>query len=240
MALRSYGVLVGRVVACRREGPGDATPHYDAHVRGAGIDHRIAVNVQSMVPPSELLYVVDDDFAHPLLADLPSLAEGWSALPAQPGGASLDFIRGNLFDRARMRTLPAEAPGERNDLADLLDSYLQQAIGDPQAMLYAFGEPWGPSSGVADPVFGFEPGNGVHDIHMNQGNGAQFAEGDGVWQDGGLLFRFSGAQRWVAVFLAFQSQCWHTDDLTGHCSGRGARRDCSGRGRPSESCRTCA
>jgi hypothetical protein len=24
------------------------------------------------------------------------------------------------------------------------------------------------------------------------------------------------AEQWVAVFLAFQSQCWHTDDRTGH------------------------
>jgi uncharacterized protein YukJ len=36
-------------------------------------------------------------------------------------------------------------------------------------------------------VFGFLPGNGVHDIHMNQGNSQQFRGDDGVWQDGGLL-----------------------------------------------------
>jgi hypothetical protein len=51
---------------------------------------------------------------------------------------------------------------------------------------------------------------------MNQGNSADFARDDGVWQDGGLVLHFPTASRWVAIFLAFQSQSWHTDDVTGH------------------------
>ena len=49
---------------------------------------------------------------------------------------------------------------------------------------------------------------------------------DGVWQDGGLLFHFPDTNQWVAVFLAFQSQSWHTDDPTGHAlpaAGRSSR-----------------
>ena len=49
---------------------------------------------------------------------------------------------------------------------------------------------------------------------MNQGSVERFRRDDGVWQDGGLLLRLSG--RWVGIFLAFQSQAWHTDDVTGH------------------------
>ena len=37
-----------------------------------------------------------------------------------------------------------------------------------------------------------------------------------MWQDGGLVLQFSSTQQWVAIFLAFQSQAWHTDDTTGH------------------------
>ena len=80
--------------------------------------------------------------------------------------------------------------------------------------MYAFGERWGPETGVKDKVFGFQPGNGVHDIHMNQGNSARFRGDDGVWQDGGLLIHLG--DRWIGIFLAFQSQAWHTDDKTGH------------------------
>jgi hypothetical protein len=53
---------------------------------------------------------------------------------------------------------------------------------------------------------------------MNQGNDPTFKKDDGVWQDGGLLIHFPAHDQWVAIFLAFQSQAWHTDDKTGHAS----------------------
>jgi uncharacterized protein YukJ len=213
MPLKSYGVLVGRAVDRRREG-GAGSPHYQVRIDGAGTSYRIAVNVLSQESPSELLYLVDDDVRHPVTAALSMLGAGWNALPKQPGGAGLDFIRGNLFSRAGMRSLPPDVTGPDNDLADLLDHYVERAIADPTALVYAFGERWGPENGVKDKVFGFKPGNGVHDIHMNQGNSRRFAGDDGVWQDGGLVIRLAG--RWVGIFLAFQSQAWHTDDVTGH------------------------
>jgi uncharacterized protein YukJ len=214
--LDSYGVLIGRAVDCRREGGADS-PHYQIHiVDDAGTDYRIAVNVMSRQAPSELLYLVDDDLRHPVTAALESLGSAWHALPSRPDGPNLDFIRGNLFDPARMRPLPSDVTGPDNDLADLFDHYVRRAIGDPTAQLSAFGERWGPESATRDKVFGFLPGNGVHDIHMNQGNSDQFRADDGVWQDGGLLIHFAGESRWVGVFLAFQSQAWHTDDITGH------------------------
>jgi Uncharacterized conserved protein (DUF2278)/Lamin Tail Domain len=51
---------------------------------------------------------------------------------------------------------------------------------------------------------------------MNQGNSQRFRQDDGVWQDGGLLLHYPAQDQWVGVFLAFQSQEWHTDDQTGH------------------------
>src|SRR5262245_22788054 len=51
---------------------------------------------------------------------------------------------------------------------------------------------------------------------MNQGNVGRFVEDDGVWQDGALILHFPATDQWVGVFLAFQSQAWHTDDHTGH------------------------
>ena len=37
--------------------------------------------------------------------------------------------------------------------------------------------------------------------------------------DSRLGFGRSPHYQWVAIFLAFQSQCWHTDDVYGHCLG---------------------
>jgi uncharacterized protein YukJ len=211
MPLKSYGVLVGRPAERRREG-GTDSPHYQIRIDGGGTQYRAAVNVLSQESPSELLYLVADDLRHPITASLTGLSAGWHPLAPRAG---LDFIRANLLDRSAMRALPPEVAGPDNDLADLLDHYVQQAIGEPAATAYVFGERWGPET-VKDKVFGFKPGNGVHDIHMNQGNSARFSGDDGVWQDGGLLLHFPGEDRCVGIFLAFQSQAWHTDDTTGH------------------------
>ncbi len=221
MPLNAYGVLVARAVDCRREGSHD-TPHYQIHaVDDDGTDYRIAVNVLSQQAPSELLYLVDDNLSHPVTATVGEMSAGWHPLPPGPGGPNLDFIRANLFDPMQMRPLPPDVAGPDNDLADLLDHYVQRAIGDPEARLCAFGEPWGPEPDTKDKVFGFRPGNGVHDIHMNQGNSEAFRRDDGVWQDGGLLLHLPADSRWVGIFLAFQSQAWHTDDTTGHAIGDG-------------------
>jgi uncharacterized protein YukJ len=215
LPLKDYGVLVGRVITSRAEGGADS-PHFQVQLRAAGTDFRIAVNVLSKEKPSELLYLAEEHFGHPLLALLPALSEGFTSLASQPGGVALDFIRGNLFERTAMKPMPATSPGPDNDLADMLAHFVNRAAADPAARVYAFGERWGPEADIPDKIFGFEPGNGVHDIHMNQGNSVEFEGDDGVWQDGGLLLHFPGAEQWVAIFLAFQSQAWHTDDRTGH------------------------
>jgi uncharacterized protein YukJ len=215
MPLARYGVLAGQVVDRRSEG-GTDTPHYQVHVRGGGVEFRVAVNVLSKQHPSELLYLADEAFHHPVVQELAGLADGFTLLPSQAGGLALDFIRANLFDRQGMRPVPATAPGPDNDLADKLDHFVQRAAADPAARIYAFGQRWGPEATTRDKVFGFLPGNGVHDIHMNQGNSQQFRRDDGVWQDGGLLLHYPAQDQWVAIFLAFQSQAWHTDDRTGH------------------------
>jgi uncharacterized protein YukJ len=215
MPLKQYGVLKGRAIDARREDGAD-TPHYQIHMAADDTHYRLAVNVQSQESPSELLFLVDDLFSHPITASLADLQLGFTLLPHQPGGG-LDFIRGNLFNRLDMRTLPPSAPGPDNDLSDQLEHYAMRAINEPDALVYAFGERWGPED-IRDKIFNFSPGNGIHDIHMNQGNVARFAGDDGVWQDGGLLLHFPSTQQWVAIFLAFQSQAWHTNDTTGHAS----------------------
>jgi uncharacterized protein YukJ len=162
------------------------------------------------------MFLVNDNFAHPVTNGLGDLSLGFNPLQSKPGGQALDFIRGNLFDRTEMRLLPHNLPGPDNDLSDQLEHYISRAIQEPGALIYAFGQRWGPETNTKDKVFNFLPGNGIHDIHMNQGNVAPFLGDDGVWQDGGLLIRFPSTDQWVAVFLAFQSQSWHTDDVTGH------------------------
>jgi uncharacterized protein YukJ len=214
MPLKNYGVLKGRAIG-RRLGEGQQ-PHYQVHLIDDTADYRIAINVKSKVSPSELDFFVDEAFRHPVLDTLPDLPLGFTSVVRRPGGAALDFIRANLFDHRLMRRLPHDLPGPDNDLNEKIDRYVQRALLEEDALVYAFGERWGPEPHTKDRYFGFLPGNGIHDIHMNQGNVAQFADQDGVWQDGAVLFHFPATSQWVAVFLKFGSQTWHTDDATGH------------------------
>ncbi|GAA0565865.1 hypothetical protein GCM10010172_56890 [Paractinoplanes ferrugineus] len=180
------------------------------------MDYRAAVNVRSQQRPPELLYLAVDNFAHPVLNRTRALPDGFTELSGPADGPALDYVRGNLFQRDLMRPVPTAEPGPENDLGDFLDHYVRRAVGDPEARAFVFGQAWGPEPTTPDKVFRFSPGNGVHDVHMNQGNSGRFADDDGVFQDGALLLHFPADDTWVAIFLAFQSQSVHTDDTTGH------------------------
>ncbi len=65
---------------------------------------------------------------------------------------------------------------------------------------------------------------------MNQGNPPRNHDKDnGVYQDGGLFFHFPSQNQWVAVFMKFATQSWHTDDKTGNVAA-----DTAGSGPPSD------
>jgi len=211
--ISDYGVLKGKAKD-KREGQGKS-PHF--HVLVSDRERfRIAVNVKSQVEPSTLLYYIDENFDHPILKYLQPLPNGFKKLDCKAGGMALDFIRGNMFDTAQMKPLPYNVPGPDNDLNELLQKYIKRSMAMQSSVIYAFGQRWGPETDKPDDYFDFRPGNGIHDIHMNQGNAPQWKEDDGPWQDGGLIFHFPDENRWVALFTAFQSQCFHTDDVTGH------------------------
>jgi len=217
MPLKNYGILKGKAIEVRL-GAGQS-PHYQVYIVDDTTDYRIAINVQSKLAPSELEYLIDDRFTHPITTLLQELPRGFTKVASKPGTNALDYIRGNLFDRTKMRPLPFNVPGVDNDLNEKIDGVMQRALADEDAVVYAFGERWGPEKNKKDKYFGFLPGNGIHDIHMNQGNSGNFVGDDGVWQDGGVLINFPTQNQWVGIFLKFQSQAWHTDDKTGHTIG---------------------
>ena len=221
MPIAHYGVLAGTVIGkldspeAKQKNPA-GKPHYQILVEAAGIKYRIAVNVKSDQQPPDLQVYLDDNYKHPMLAGLTNIPIGFSTLTSKPGTPALDFIRGDLFDIADMRIVPDLKSGSNNDLNDIFDLYVEQAMNTQGALIYAFGSKWGPEPHKEDDYFGFLPGNGIHDIHMNQGNRGSHAADNGVYQDGGLLIFYPDEQRWVAMFLKFQSQAEHTDDVKGN------------------------
>ena len=214
MGLRRYTVFTGKVVNRQPETWGNS-PHYQILVEGGGQQFRVAVNTRSRTShnrKSELLYFADDDFRHGVTMRLASLDDGDLPVESRPGGLALDYQRGGMFDRRQMRRISASRPGPRNDLVDELDFIVERSLADPISRLHVYGTRWGPESHAPDLVFGFRPGNGIHDVHMNQGNRDEHWHDNGIWADGGLIFHEPVHDRWSAIFLAFQTQSWHTDN----------------------------
>jgi len=229
MPLKNYAILKGNVIRGVRAKAGKN--HYSIHVVDEQLDYRIAINIRSSARNfgRDLWFYLDEDFDHPILEKLEGLPIERKIFPGnasnderRDSGICLDFIRMNLFDRNKMKIFPSQLDGADNDLNDRIDTLVQNMIGNEDNLIYVFGETW-INEPEKDKVFGFDPGNGLHDIHMNQGDmTGDYVKQDGVYQDGGLIFYFAARKKYVAYFTKFQSQSWHTDDNTGHAiSGEG-------------------
>jgi uncharacterized protein YukJ len=176
------------------------------------------VNIQS-VDGSEVLYAIEEDFTLPDEADLLSLPMGMTPLKSEPGGLALDFVRSQvngapMITKGQMTLLPQmvqKGSEEERMLARARSSALQNAvvtllnmtIADKDGVIYAFGSAYADNGKV----------DGIHDIHMNQGNPVKGGHsGDnGIWQDGALLIHLPSKGTWTAVFIAFQTESWNTD-----------------------------
>ncbi len=209
MPIQHYGVLKAYPKQAVK-GVG-ASPHYDILVMDENNkSYRLAVNIESSDQPRALLCYVDTDYQGQITEQLSGQPFLFSALASEAGGLALDYIRGGLFPLDQVDQLFIVA--EEAQLNDLLDTQVQQAINEAGSYICAFGQNW-PQTDTPDQPFGFIPDDGVHDIHMNQGDqDPTFTAENGPWQDGGLFIYWPSTQQWTAIFLKFQSQAWQTDE----------------------------
>jgi uncharacterized protein YukJ len=234
LADEPYGVLTGRPLDLRVERQG-ASPHVQVFVDGGGVPFRAAINVRSSHArpgASDLLFLIDDDLRHPIAAAYRALSDGFLEIDRERDRLAIDYQRGGLFDRRQLRRLPAALDGPDNDLTDAIAGLIAESVADPAARLHVVGHRWGPEPGDPDDVFGFEPGNGVHNVHMNQGSLGRHARDNRPWNDGALFVDLQAEDRVAAVFLAFQSQSWRTDDHGQPLQTRG--RGAEGKRRPGD------
>ncbi|MFN8678013.1 MAG: YukJ family protein [Thermomicrobiales bacterium] len=211
---RIYTLAKGQALSHQEE-RGGKSPHFQILLDCGGTRLRLAINTRSgssKGQEADLLYLSNDNFQHPLLDQLIVLSDGIYVIPSGPGGLAIDYQRGHLFNPRDMRRIPASRPGAHNDLSDELLSRVTRAINDPGARVYAWGTRWGPEQNSIDHIFHFTPGNGIHDIHMNQGNTDEHRHDNGAWSDGAIMFSTDAGRQWCAVFLAFQTQSWETDE----------------------------
>jgi uncharacterized protein YukJ len=215
MPITNYSVLVGDPTAGKVV-TGSST-HYQITMQAKGGPFTVAVNIQS-VDGSDVLYAIEEGFTPPDEAGLLALPTGMTALQSAPGGLALDYVRSSvngqpMITREQMTLLPqvrSKGSEEERLLNRMRASALQNAvvtllnmtIADKDGTIYAFGSAYADSGKV----------DGIHDIHMNQGNPVNNHGSDnGVWQDGALLIHLPSKGTWTAVFLAFQTESWGTD-----------------------------
>lgn len=204
MPIASYSVLKGRPTA--GQVVTGKSKHYQITVMASGATFTVAVNIES-VDGSEVLYAIEQGFTPPDTSGLAGLSEGITALQSVPDGLALDFVREQIrgqpmITRAQMTLLPRELVDRvrAHALENAVVALLNAAVADGSATVYAFGSAFS-DRGVVD---------GMHNIHMNQGNPPNNHGGDnGVWQDGALFVEMQSA--FTAVFLAFQTEIWTTD-----------------------------
>lgn len=225
MPIANYSVLKGKPTGGTVVHGSSA--HYQITVAATGGPFTVAVNIES-VDGSEVLYAIERGFVPPSASGLAALAAGMTKLTSAAGGLALDFVRETIsgkpmITRTAMTLLPI-APAARAaelDQAAMMEravmverakalenavvALLDAAVASGKATVYAFGSAFSDGGRV----------DGIHDIHMNQGNPVKSHGGDnGIWQDGALFLEMpgtGGGMSWTAVFLAFQTESWTTD-----------------------------
>jgi uncharacterized protein YukJ len=215
MPITKYSVLVGDPTAGKVV-TGSST-HYQITMQANGGPFTVAVNIQS-VDGSDVLYAIEENFTPPDEAGLLALPTGMTALKSVPGGLALDYVRSTvngqpMITLQQMTLLPQVLSKGSEDermmnrvrasaLQNAVVTLLNMTIADKDGTIYAFGSAYADSGRV----------DGIHDIHMNQGNPVNNHGSDnGVWQDGALLIHLPSKGTWTAVFIAFQTQSWNTD-----------------------------
>lgn len=206
----NYGVLKGHAKELKRDDDND--PHSELLMIAKDEKHRVAINVRSSRGPEAqrlVEYAIIENITHPLLDHARTLGEGFTPLGGSNHG--VDYIRSNLFRATDMKPLIHTQSGPDNDLFEKVEDLIQHAI-DANAPVYAYGEKWGPEPAKPDLYFGFGPGNGIHKIHMNQGDREN---ANAKFQDGALFVEYPSG-RTTGLFMKFQNQAWHTDETHGN------------------------
>ncbi len=223
MPLNSYGVLRAIPVDAGREDDDPRSPHFQIIAEAGGVRWRIPVNVRSSKnqtndpnrpDKSLVLFRLEDPLTNTVVpARLSVLTEGFHDRTS--GAPALDYFREPLFDKAAMQIVKFTGPDVSDDVQDILEVHVRRAIAN-RSPIFAFGEPFDATESPRPPDVQFRTTRGVHDIHMNQGNPppGSFFEQNGVFQDGAVLIRHSD-DRWIAFFVAFQTQLLPTDDVSG-------------------------
>ena len=213
--LPRYGVLSGTLIRTVRDTPDSQGRwfHVSLFVHAAGVEYRCAVDVDSHQSNTGVEWRLVQVSAADVAAML-ALPPGFHDLQHTPSSGAWDYLRSPLF-RVRLGCLFVMMPDAVTRLLmQIFEAILNvwqrgdhvqastalEGILAPGKRALIWGEP-------------FTSGNGMHNIHQNQGDpaGSQWWNENGIWQDGGTLAEQPNGS-WIAFINKFTSQSNRTDD----------------------------
>ncbi len=207
----TYGFVKTKIISAPKLKPSHRSHETQFHLHcNLDVDGEtwdVAVNVGTNDDDDLLKYKLAFDFRHSVIQTLASAEAGSHDLTGQAALPALDFLRSDLLaNTGKWRDSDvmdgSDAPEPAASLKRLLERAHQQNLD-----VYIFGR-------------FFSQGNGIHDVHLNQGSTKGFIhrpnddsnDHNDVWQDGAVMVDI-GEPEWAAYFSAFNQQLVPTDDL---------------------------
>ena len=207
----AYGYVKAKVVSgptlksSRR--PHETQYHLHFGLTVDGDEWDVAVNVGTNDADDQLKYKLVFDFQHPIAETLKTAKVGSHELTEQSALPALDFMRSDILkSTGAWRDSDVMDGTDEPDPARSVKRLISRAKAE-ELDVYVFGR-------------FYTDGDGIHDVHMNQGSTGRFIHREGddsndhndVWQDGALLVD-PGENQWVAYVSAFDKQLVPTDEL---------------------------
>jgi uncharacterized protein YukJ len=226
MPLAQYGVLKGDLYTPQEQSYQGTWFHgiFYVSIPNATIPQRCVTDFSS-ANKDLIQYKIFNNLSADLFSKIMALPDGYTSLPSDSSSGALDYIRspllgagtGALAVGAVVNCDAASAAGDGWIISDgkTAVQVLQTQLSAGPLKMYVFGEPFQDSSPVTQD--GVKSQNGMHNVHMNQGDPRQSSDGhdhqadDGIWQDGVTIFENADGSL-TAFCSKFVSQSLNTND----------------------------
>lgn len=202
--LPGYGVVIGNYTNYTREQ--GQWLHVDMNIdTGEGV-YQAAVDVNE--PNGQFQYQILDKLDASLFTVVSSLPNGWHSLASNPTSGAIDYARSPILQRpigclslvfGFLNSIFGSNVQTWNNVTGDEAGNALVALITGSSKVFAFGAP-------------YTSGNGVHDVHCNQGDPpGSFQALDGIWQDG-CVFAIKSDGSLSAYLGKFSTQSLNTNN----------------------------
>jgi hypothetical protein len=230
MPLGSYGVLKGSLFTPQEQTYQGNWFHgiFYLTVPGTAIPRRCVTDFSS-ANANLIQYKIFNNLKASLFTNIASLPDGFTELGTGPtngpSSGALDYVRSPILGPGGCLELlvgifkfflgTALSDGWIVSDGVVAVQQLQNQLSGNPKKLFVFGEPFTDPSPVTED--GVQSQNGMHNVHMNQGDPPVSPDGDdhqaddGIWQDGATIFMNSDGSL-TAFCSKFVTQTFFTND----------------------------